>query len=178
MDTNEAIIPQLDHHLMHTIDAIDFSAVIHKMIFNYGFSQKQALALCQQYKRFLYLCKQFGGQHTLVPSDEIDEFWHNHILDTKKYWHDCDLIFGKYIHHNPEAPWETPGKNNLDYAEQFAQTQELYRQTFGDYIYMIKPLSPKRFIKNCLFKLRLLRYHTLSLCKKYWLAHTSQVTHH
>lgn len=54
------------------------------------------------YKNFLYLQKKYFS-YPLVPTKEIDEFWHNHILYTKNYHKDCSHIFGHYLHHQPIA---------------------------------------------------------------------------
>ncbi len=37
----------------------------------------------------------------LVPNQEIDRVWHYHILDTMKYAQDCEMLFGRFIHHFP-----------------------------------------------------------------------------
>ena len=53
-----------------------------------------------QYKAFLFL---IGSRvkAEFVPTFDIDEMWHMHILDTRKYMMDCALHFGEYIHHYP-----------------------------------------------------------------------------
>ncbi len=39
---------------------------------------------------------------TISPwSDDLDLFWHEHILDTMKYAQDCKCIFGHFIQHDP-----------------------------------------------------------------------------
>lgn len=52
------------------------------------------------YRRFLTLMI-LNPTETLVPTDQIDAFWHMHVLDTQKYERDCKAVFGKYLHHNP-----------------------------------------------------------------------------
>ena len=52
------------------------------------------------YRRFLALNLLYPGE-TLAVNRIIDEYWHNHILDTLKYAQDCDLIFGSFLHHYP-----------------------------------------------------------------------------
>ena len=75
------------------INSIDFSNIIRKMVQHQGWRQKDAIAVSQMYRHFLCLHKKYGGQHTLPPSEEIDAFWHNHILDTQQYRKDCQAIF-------------------------------------------------------------------------------------
>ena len=52
------------------------------------------------YRKFLTLVKIYPDQ-TIVPTKDIDTFWHYHILDTRKYMNDCNKIFGNYFHHFP-----------------------------------------------------------------------------
>ncbi len=49
-----------------------------------------------QYRGFFFS----GGTWTVSP--EIDLFWHEHILDTKKYKQDCEMVFGRFLHHVPD----------------------------------------------------------------------------
>ena len=39
----------------------------------------------------------------MSPSDAIDMFWHQHILDTKNYDDFCHYLGGNLVHHNPYA---------------------------------------------------------------------------
>jgi hypothetical protein len=38
------------------------------------------------------------------PNRVVDIFWHTHILFTPKYFKDCELVFGRYLHHLPILP--------------------------------------------------------------------------
>lgn len=87
--------------------------------------QSDAFKCCQLYKNFLLLQKKYLPM-PLVPTREIDEFWHNHILYTRNYFQDCMNIFGHYLHHDPASPTETP----LNLTKNFLQTKELYLQEF------------------------------------------------
>ena len=37
----------------------------------------------------------------LQPTHVVDIFWHTHILFTRKYFKDCEAVFGQYLHHEP-----------------------------------------------------------------------------
>lgn len=52
------------------------------------------------YRRFLFLVAKYPNE-VIVPTKEVDEIWHAHILDTRKYEQDCEHIFGGYLHHFP-----------------------------------------------------------------------------
>lgn len=82
------------------------------------------------YRKFLTLVKIYPDQ-TIVPTKDIDTFWHYHILDTKKYMDDCDKIFGNYFHHFPYfGSRGEEDKANLD--KTFLVTQDLFEKHFGE----------------------------------------------
>lgn len=63
-------------------------------------SRENALVAAELYRSFLWLCWAYPGEN-IVPNTIVDQFWHLHILDTKRYAADCDEIFGHMLHHNP-----------------------------------------------------------------------------
>jgi len=135
------------------IDAIDFSQIINKLERQYGWDPHEAADICDMYRNFLYLQKKYGQTHALPPSEEIDEFWHMHILDTKKYRRDCELIFGYYLDHYPYFGIdEKTSLNDLEAA--FGTMQELYVKEFGTPIYEIRSWISKlsSFVKQQLFR--------------------------
>lgn len=52
------------------------------------------------YRKYLCLAMVYRDR-TLGPSRMIDDFWHAHILDTRAYAADCEMLFGGYLHHYP-----------------------------------------------------------------------------
>lgn len=64
----------------------------------------KVMELIREYKTFLYFCAKDDEEN--VPSAEVDEIWHEHILFTKDYENWCNFL-GKKIHHNPEKIGET-----------------------------------------------------------------------
>ncbi|MBV9575511.1 MAG: hypothetical protein JO149_02680 [Gammaproteobacteria bacterium] len=90
-------------------------------------TQADALHCLQLYKNFLFLQKKHLPL-PLVPTREIDEFWHNHILYTRNYFHDCEQIFGHYLHHQPASPMEDKEK----LAQDFLRTKALYCEEFKE----------------------------------------------
>jgi len=123
------------------IFSIDFSMIIDKMVLREKWRRSDAEKACEMYRNFLFLNVKYSEHLPLPPSDEIDEFWHHHILDTKKYIKDCEQIFGRYFHHYPYL-----GKQEAN--KMFENTQALYHQEFGDYIYKIR----RHFIVASLLK--------------------------
>lgn len=90
-------------------------------------TREDALHCCQLYKNFLFLLKKHLPT-PLVPTREIDEFWHNHILYTRHYARDCELIFGHYLHHEPASPTE----DSQTLVNDFRLTKQLYLEEFGE----------------------------------------------
>lgn len=65
-----------------------------------GWSLEQADHAEKWYKRYLFFCAKYDDL-PLVPLGDIDHFWHQHILDTRKYAADCEHVFGFFLHHFP-----------------------------------------------------------------------------
>lgn len=89
---------------------------------------------CKLYKNFLILQK-IHINEGLVPTREIDEFWHNHILFTKQYLTDCTHIFGRYLHHAPAMPHD----NLQELADNYQKTKDYYLQEFNEPLHLCHP---------------------------------------
>lgn len=125
------------------IYSIDFSMIINKFVRRHKWLRIEATETCNQYRNYLYLLKKYGTKSPLPPSEGIDEFWHHHILDTKKYIEDCEIIFGSYLKHMPDYFHHKKSTENKlnDY---FTRTKRLYKSEFGESLmskkYYFKPL--------------------------------------
>jgi len=84
-----------------------------------------------EYKRYLHLCMAFGKG--IVPNRLQDKFWHFHILDTRAYHKDCEVVFGHYLHHFPYFGMKDE-QDAIDLKNAFNKTKELYLATFGEEI--------------------------------------------
>jgi hypothetical protein len=113
------------------IDALDLGYLIEYMCSTRyplpRWSLSDATHCCQLYKNFLFLFKKHLPEF-LVPTREIDEFWHNHILYTKNYFRDTSAIFGHYLHHDPASPNE----NAAVLVEGFLKTKTYYLAEFKE----------------------------------------------
>jgi hypothetical protein len=80
------------------------------------------------YRRLLALNLLYPTE-TLVVNKILDDYWHQHILDTHKYHEDCEQVFGCYLHHDPYfgINGEEDRQRN---REGFAATQQLWAETF------------------------------------------------
>lgn len=101
-----------------------------------GWTLTKADEIEQQYKAFLILNYKYP-EKPIVPSKDIDVFWHYHILDTRKYTTDCNMIFGTYLHHFPYMG--VRGKEdakNLETA--FEETINIFRKEFPEIVSDLK----------------------------------------
>ncbi len=107
-------------HISHPTDPLTISS---------GWPRDIAEKIADQYKRFLYLVKAYPDE-VIIPFREVDEFWHVHILHTKKYFQDCDNIFGQYIHHT--AHKQVTEEDREFYEKGYQRTLELFEKEFPD----------------------------------------------
>ena len=91
----------------------------------HGWTKAQIRQISQLYRMFIYLCFKYP-KTTIVPTYEVDAFWHQHILNTRSYAKDCQRVFGRFLHHFPHG---APGKN-VDIDQYFDRTLELIRKEF------------------------------------------------
>jgi hypothetical protein len=57
---------------------------------------------------YFYLCNQAGRSMVSMPSQIVDDAWHEFILFTKDYDDFCSNAFGRFLHHTPAEAMETP----------------------------------------------------------------------
>jgi hypothetical protein len=119
------------------IESIDFTPMMDRMadvkFGGLGWSRGKLEYVERQYRRWLFLRRKHEG-YVLPPSGDIDEFWHHHILDTRSYVRDCQIIFGYYLHHFPYLGI----RNENDWAElerAWEHTESFYEEEFGEEIY-------------------------------------------
>jgi hypothetical protein len=112
-------------------DNLDLEPIKYKLMNPHDTSKAWSLEKCdqiaEQYKMFLYLCKVYPSQG-IVPTTEIDEFWHQHILDTLKYADDCQKIYGYFLHHFPYF-----GLRGVEDAQALADFFEKTRALFAEH---------------------------------------------
>src|SRR5258708_17888782 len=117
---------------LELVNRIDLSA-INKVLqhMNADFWSDQVIAETEaSYRRLLAL-------NVLYPSEQIvvnkilDDYWHQHILDTRKYAEDCQTIFGYFLHHDPYFGIDGEEDRQRN-REAFAVTQQLWEDAFGE----------------------------------------------
>lgn len=96
-----------------------------------GWDRQRAENAIAQYRRWLWLLSSYPCER-LVPSRDIDQVWHCHILDTKKYREDCKSLFaGEFLHHNPYAGWESY-EAEAEHQKGFENTRKRFLEVFGE----------------------------------------------
>ncbi len=108
------------------VESLDLTVVTKRFKERYAITDDNALSAIEaDYRRFLILVLE-NPEDGIVPwSQVIDDYWHEHILNTKKYYEDCMVLKGGLIHHNPDVPKGTPKHSDL-----FGRTKQLYYNRF------------------------------------------------
>ena len=106
-------------HITH----LDLDSVRLKVMGTSGWTSEKTDQVELEYRRFLFALTRKRPEVTISPpTPDVDEFWHQHILDTRKYRDDCEKIFGHYMDH-------TPGLS----AEEQSKADERRRQVYADH---------------------------------------------
>jgi hypothetical protein len=87
--------------------------------------------------------------HKIVPTWEIDQVWHHHILDTHKYAQDCQWLFGYFVHHYPYFGQGSSLLEQQEWHQAFAHTCFLFFKHFD------VDLSQSEFLQADVLKLSL-----------------------
>ena len=64
-----------------------------------GWEQGRTEKAVQEYREFLFDAA--INDDDVSPTKDVDDVWHLHILDTRRYYADCKRLFGRMIHHIP-----------------------------------------------------------------------------
>lgn len=122
-----------DQHLPEKIRNLDLGAIKFKLLYEdseVDWSEKRVDEVEAEYRRFLALADEGNGRPT-SPSRNIDVFWHQHILDTEKYYNDMMLVFGHMMHHFPYLGSRSEEDQELLY-EAYRDTRKRYLDKFGE----------------------------------------------
>jgi len=118
---------------MKAVDSLDLDPIKVKLMdaeTGEGWSFEKVESAEIRYRRFLTLCQE-NPKTPLVPTQDIDKFWHYHILDTSKYADDCQIYFGYFLHHFPYFGLRSDD-DERDLAEAFEATKALYKARFNE----------------------------------------------
>ncbi|MBP0624083.1 glycine-rich domain-containing protein [Cupriavidus consociatus] len=113
------------------IDNLDFSRMKAKLLHQqHAHWTPESLEHAESgYRQFLKLAAKYPDTPA-VPSEQVDAFWHAHILDTRRYASDCERIFGYVLHHNPYVGIDGP-EDEVRLMEMAATSDALSMHEFG-----------------------------------------------
>lgn len=118
------------NELWGRIEALDLEPIKFKLVKEKGYDEAAVETLDKWYRRFLFLTFKYKSQ-PIVVSEPIDDFWHHHILDTRKYAEDCSAVFGEFLHHFPYFGLRGE-EDMLALRNAYQSSLDLMRQEFGD----------------------------------------------
>src|SRR4030095_12304691 len=114
--------------LPSAIRKLDLEPVRRRLMAKKDWTAAHADRLIEEYREYLALFYFHPGEELVPPSQELDDVWHEHILDTQRYAEDCQRIFGRFIHHVPGLEHGTDR-----HTEGLERTRRHWWQRFGRY---------------------------------------------
>jgi hypothetical protein len=112
-----------------------------------GWAMLYAARVIEEYRKFVFLTIAAG--HMAVPSDQVDQAWHQHLLYTRSWSDFCANVLRRPLHHEPS-------KGGADEQSRFrtgyAQTLQSYRSFFGEPPEDIWPNAELRFGKDLYYR--------------------------
>ncbi|MEX1258133.1 MAG: hypothetical protein WEG36_11000 [Gemmatimonadota bacterium] len=133
--------------LRSRIEALDLDCIKFKLMHpteGRGLSREEADHLEILYRRFLFMA--VSGENPFMPTMEIDEVWHAHILDTAKYREDCEAAFGFILDHFPYFGLRGE-EDMLNMVRLFMDSCRRYEQEYGEQ-YAEMPDQLRQLIPN------------------------------
>ncbi len=120
-------------HTFKAIAELDLEPIKVKLMdreSGHGWTLARANAVELEYRRFLCIMKKYPHEPA-IPLQDVDQFWHFHILDTMKYAADCEAVFGYFLHHFPYIGMRGDA-DRAAHRQMAERTSELYAATFQD----------------------------------------------
>ncbi len=111
------------------VSQLDFTMLKQKMIEERNWTSEFCEEVESLYRRFLALNARYPDRK-ICPTGPIDAFWHAHILDTRAYMRDCEVVFGEYLHHFPYFGMRDPD-DRAALENAFRDSVELFITHFG-----------------------------------------------
>lgn len=133
---------RLIEHALRLAGGLDFTMLKAKLVEERGWTAEFADEVEDLYRKFLSLNARYPDRK-ICPTGPIDDFWHAHILDTRAYASDCDLLFGQLLHHFPYFGMRGPA-DRADLDRTFRDSMELFIVHFG-----IDPTSGDTEARGC-----------------------------
>jgi len=68
----------------------------------------QRAAVLDALRDYFIFCRQAGRRMLAMPSQAVDDAWHEFILFTRQYDNFCRHAFGRFLHHTPAEAMTSP----------------------------------------------------------------------
>ena len=106
---------------------------------SHGWTEEFSATSIREYKRFMAIATGFGEAS---PAKVVDEIWHSHITDIRRYPGDCQKCFGEFMHHYPYFGLGVNERNGVHHGER-DELWDRYKVTLQRYILSFNELPPK-----------------------------------
>ena len=73
-------------------------------------NDEQVLVVAEALKDYFKICQMSGKEFVAMPSQLVDDLWHEFILFTRLYQKFCKVAFGHYLHHTPAEAMPSQSK--------------------------------------------------------------------
>ena len=93
-------LPDATRKQLEALCGWDFSSVRDRLRTRHGWPEAKARRVQREYLRFLALIILRPEKHYGM-AGVVDEFWHEHLLDTLDYHRLCSEVIGRFVHHEP-----------------------------------------------------------------------------
>src|SRR5580704_18061394 len=111
------------------VSQLDFTMLRRKMTEEQNWTSEFCEEVESLYRKFLALNARYPDRK-ICPTGPIDTFWHAHILDTRAYARDCELVLGDYLHHFPYFGMRGPD-DQAQLEKAFHESVEMFIIHFG-----------------------------------------------
>jgi hypothetical protein len=128
---NSKITEEQSNIFRQKLADLDLSIIKWKILLTEDLNRDTIDIIEKWYKNFLFLNYKYSDNYRIVPHELIDLFWHNHILDTRKYAKDCMLLFNGPLHHYPYFGMKDAEDRELLNAS-YELTKEMFLLEFGE----------------------------------------------
>ena len=116
------------HSILELVRSIPLDRQRVRIVAKHGLTDEEAEKWLDEYRKWVALRRCFEGAY-MVPTAVVDEVWHEHIVDTRRYTDFCERVFGRYLHHEPIID---PSENQSKSAKQaFTFTKQMWAKCFG-----------------------------------------------
>lgn len=103
MNVKEQVLSPEIQVFLEKLESLDLEQISHKLLHSepsQGWTQSQVERAIADYKIFLYLLYLYPNG-AILPTQQIEAVWRQHVLDTDKYAQDGQWLFGYFVPYYP-----------------------------------------------------------------------------